>query len=201
MKFSTAWKAIQSIRGWFSNPDQARLMWEQCQDGRHAIEIGTYCGRSAILMALAMKAAGSTAKVYCVDTFQASNAELPDENTFDEFMTNVELAQVGDWIVPIRGSSSDLEIVARVPKEAGLLYIDGGHEYDQVLSDFRLWRMHVGKHGVLMVHDYYDDGQFQGVRRAVEDARKIGLVTGHMNRLAPDTVYFRRNGCGCGGWR
>lgn len=196
-----AFESVQSIRGWFSNLDQARKMWQANNDARHSIEIGTYCGKSAIFQALARKFHGVTGVVYCVDTFKATNTELQDEDTLQEFMQNVEAFGVADYVKTVVADSRNPETREKIPQGAALVYIDGGHQYNEVMGDIQAWRKHVGKSGLLMFHDYYrQPGEFAAVYRAINDARARNLI-GQIHRILPDTAYCVRANCNCDGWR
>jgi len=46
-----------------------------------------------------------------------------------------------------------------------LVFIDGGHTYEDVIEDIRLWLPKVKKGGLICGHDY--GGRYEGVRRAV----------------------------------
>lgn len=201
MTFETAWKSIQDIRGWFSNPSQARLMWDSLQSGGHAIEIGSYCGRSAVFLAMAVQAAGKEGRVYCIDTFASSSDELDGTDTYDEFLHNIATHHVEDFIEVIRGRSDAPEVIAGVPKDGSLVYIDANHDFEYVKADISNWRNYVRKDGWLVGHDYYSDGsnQFQGVKRAFDEAYNSRKLRNR--KIIPgDSVAFQRPRCGCSGW-
>lgn len=199
--FDVAWGAIQPIRGWFSNKEQARRMWNALQDGGHAIEIGSYCGRSTVFLALAVMAAGKGGLVYAVDTFESSNSELDGSGTLGEFEVNLEFFGVADHVVTLQGRSGDPKIVEAVPNGAALLYIDANHDYEFVFTDISIWRKHVRKGGLLMMHDYYTDGseQFPGVKQAADDAFGAKLLH-NREIIRGDSVCFTRPQCSCKGW-
>lgn len=175
-------------------------MWNACLNNKPAIEIGSYCGKSAVLMALAKQYADSTEKVYCIDTFQSSNEELDGTGTMDEFFGNVHLLSVSNYVCAIQADSHDPETSLRVPLGASIVYIDGGHTHEACLADIRNWRRHVALDGVMLFHDYYDDGQFPGIHSAIAQAQQERLI-GKITRIKPDAAYSTRGRC-CGNqWR
>lgn len=201
MTFETAWQQIQTIRGWFSNQSQAKLMWDSLQNGGHAIEIGSYCGRSAVLLAYACQAAQREGRVYCIDTFSSDNEELDGADTYDEFLHNIAHHKVEDFVEVIRGRSDAPEVISGVPEDAALLYIDACHDYECVVNDIANWRMHVRKDGWMVGHDYYSDGsdQFRGVKQAFDEAYNARKLRNR--KIIPgDSIAFQRPRCSCSGW-
>lgn len=67
----------------------------------------------------------------------------------------------------IEGNSNDAAVAAMVPKDVDLLFVDGGHDYDTVLGDLRLWAPKVGVGGYLLLHDYSSWELHKGVVDAV----------------------------------
>lgn len=203
MNFEQAWQVIQPIRGWLGNRLQAEMMWNLALTG-NVIELGSYCGKSTCLMALAMKSVSAPYFVYAIDTFRSTNEELPDEDTYDEFISNVIAHDVRDYVRPRRANTHDKSVAAEVPCDAALVYVDAGHDREAVWNDIGTWRMHVRKGGTMMFHDFYPPNgplgdQFPGVRQAIKEARLVGYLN-NIRYLPPDACYFVRSACGCGGW-
>lgn len=201
ISFNIAWDRVQPIRGWFSNRNQARKMWDALQNGGHAIELGSYCGRSTVLLAMACIAANRGGLVYAIDTFQSSNSELDGKSTLSEFEHNLQYFGVAEHVVAFTGSTADPAIINQVPRDAALLYIDAAHEYEHVTADIMNWRKHVRKGGMLMMHDYYTDGsnQFHGVMQAADDAVRNRFLH-NKEVIHGDSVCFVRPQCSCKGW-
>jgi predicted O-methyltransferase YrrM len=152
------------------------------------LEIGSYCGKSAIYIGEACRARGRYA-LFSVDHHRGSEEQQPGEEYFDpelfvdgrvntlpHFVENIRRADLGEWVFPIVGDS------ARVAANwsgatLGMLFIDGGHAKDTVEADERGWSRFVARGGVLCFHDVFpnpaDGGQaphevFEGVRARPE---------------------------------
>lgn len=70
-------------------------------------------------------------------------------------------------IVFIQGDSRDEKIASRVTEPVHLLFIDGGHSYENVLADIVLWTPKVVVGGVVIFHDYIREVVCAEVDRAV----------------------------------
>lgn len=68
----------------------------------------------------------------------------------------------------IWGDSTDPETVGLVSEPIGLLFIDGGHSYENVLQDLIQWTPKVCNGAMLLLHDYSDLPMHADVVRAVQ---------------------------------
>jgi MMP 1-O-methyltransferase len=118
------------------------------------LEIGSYCGKSAVYLGAGAKEAGTI--LFSVDHHRGSEEQQPGQEYFDErvvdpttgrvdtlllFRRTIDAAGLEDTVIPIVGRS---EIVARRwTTPVGLVFIDGGHSEDAVRSDFEGWAPHV----------------------------------------------------------
>ena len=111
------------------------------------VEIGTYKGGSAAIMAAAIKGI-----VYTID------------------ITNEDKTQ--DNIVFIKGNSED--IASTWDKSINMLFIDGSHFYADVRRDIINWLPKVKDGGIICFHDY---GSHTDVTIAVNESliQRIGL--------------------------
>lgn len=136
------------------------------------VEIGSWIGRTTACLALGAMEANPVPSVYAVDNWMY-------ENSYERFTTNIKIAGVNDYIIPIRIKSEDA-FISKVPSEAfldgiGFLFIDGDHHYEYVKKDIA-WIKYVKKGGKIAFHDYGDDIGKVGsaVREYLND--KGGLV-------------------------
>jgi predicted O-methyltransferase YrrM len=149
------------------------------------LEVGTWMGRSARVFADNTKGT-----VFCIDTW-ADNAygDAPAEMTskpnwlWDEFVNNhkdnIDLAIV----VPIRANSVEAAMML-VNQRYDLIFIDAGHNYEDVRSDILAWRPLLREGGILCGHDLYPDGPYHpGVLKAVSE-----LVPNY--RVVPNTTIW-----------
>jgi predicted O-methyltransferase YrrM len=154
------------------------------------IEVGSWKGQSAITMANALKNLNLEAIIHCVDTWLGAlefwdhfsdtherNLLLKNgyPNIYYQFLSNVIHAGVQDYILPFPNTSL---IAARYFKNRGiiadLIYIDGSHDYEDVLLDLEAYFPLLRNGGVMFGDDYHNG--WTGVINAVNDfANKYSL--------------------------
>ncbi|MFG2144378.1 class I SAM-dependent methyltransferase [Streptomyces sp. NPDC048696] len=136
--------------------------------GLPLLEVGTYCGRSTLLLADAARAAGTVAVT--VDHHRGSEEQQPgweyhDPETVDPevglmdtlptFRRTLHRAGLEEHVVAVVGRSPQ---VARVwGGEVGLVFIDGGHTDEHANADYEGWAPHVAEGGLLVIHDVFPD--------------------------------------------
>ncbi|WP_236240528.1 class I SAM-dependent methyltransferase [Streptomyces sp. CC228A] len=136
--------------------------------GLPLLEIGTYCGRSAILLADAARAAGTVAVT--VDHHRGSEEQQPGweyhdpevvdpqvglMDTLPTFRRTLHAAGLEPYVVAVVGRSPQ---VAKVwAGELGLVFIDGGHTDEHATGDYEGWAPRVAQGGLLVVHDVFPD--------------------------------------------
>jgi hypothetical protein len=123
---------------------------------RTIIEVGTWRGASAIRMARHMKAEGIDGAIICVDTwlgaiehflarhdtngFPALKMKHGFPQIFYQFLANVIHFGVQDVIVPLPQTSHiGARILSALGIHAGLVYIDGSHEFNDVYLDLHYY--------------------------------------------------------------
>ncbi|MET8470982.1 class I SAM-dependent methyltransferase [Streptomyces sp. NPDC006422] len=160
--------------------------------GLPLLEVGTYCGRSTILLADAARAAGVTALT--VDHHRGSEEQQPgwdfhDPETVDPvvgrmdtlptFRRTLHAAGLEDHVVALVGTSPQ---VAKVwGGELGLVFIDGGHTDEHATADYEGWAPHVADGGLLLIHDVFpvkhDEWTGQAPYRVYQRALASGAFT------------------------
>ncbi len=175
--------------------------------GLPLLEIGTYCGRSTILLAAAARAAGVTA--ITVDHHRGSEEQQPGweyhdaglvdpgvgrMDTLPAFRRTLHAAGLEDHVIAIVGRSPQVAAVWGRP--LGLVFVDGGHTDEHATGDYEGWAPHLALSGLLVVHDVFPDpadgGQapYRIYRRALDSgAFEEVSVTGSLRVL-------RRTGTG-----
>ncbi|BBZ04543.1 hypothetical protein MCHIJ_39800 [Mycolicibacterium chitae] len=175
----------------FMPADEGRALYEAARtylDGGAGVEIGTYCGKSTVLLGAAAAETGGV--LFTVDHHHGSeehqvgweyhDATMVDPKTglFDTLPTfrhTLDEAALADNVVAVVGKSA---VVARhwnTPLR--LLFIDGGHTEEAAHRDFDGWAKWVQRDGALVIHDVFpnpaDGGQapFQIYRRALESGQ------------------------------
>ncbi|HET6356314.1 class I SAM-dependent methyltransferase [Streptomyces sp.] len=136
--------------------------------GLPLLEVGTYCGRSTILLADAAREAGTTAVT--VDHHRGSEEQQPgwdyhDAETVDPeigrmdtlptFRRTLHRAGLEDHVIAVVGRSPQVAKVWGTP--LGLVFIDGGHTDEHAASDYEGWAPHVAEGGLLVIHDVFPD--------------------------------------------
>ena len=138
------------------------------------LEVGTYCGKSAIYLGAAARELGGT--VFTVDHHRGSeenqagwehhDASLVDAesglmDTLPVFRRTIERAGLEDQVVAVVGRSTTVSAHWRTP--LSLLFIDGGHAEEHAQNDYSGWAPWVMPGGLLVIHDVFpnpaDGGQ------------------------------------------
>ncbi|GAA3370923.1 class I SAM-dependent methyltransferase [Streptomyces sannanensis] len=136
--------------------------------GLPLLEVGTYCGRSTILLADAAREAGVTAVT--VDHHRGSEEQQPGweyhdptvvdpevglMDTLPAFRRTLHHAGLEEHVIAVVGRSPQ---VAKVwAGEVGLVFIDGGHTDEHATNDYEGWAPKVAEGGLLVIHDVFPD--------------------------------------------
>lgn len=187
----------------FMPADEGRALYNAAVDflnGGVGVEIGTYCGKSTILLGAAAQRTDSV--LYTVDHHHGSEEHQvgwdyhdtsmvdPTTGLFDTLPTfrhNLDAADLSDHVVAVVGKSP---VVARgwgTPLE--FLFIDGGHTEAAAHRDFENWATWVRIGGGLVIHDVFPDpadgGQapYQIYCRALENGFEEVSVTNTLRVL------------------
>jgi hypothetical protein len=132
------------------------------------LEIGSYCGKSAVYLGTACRETGSI--LYSIDHHCGSEEQQPGETYFDPELFDKETGKIDtlrffrqtiarfdleDAVVPIIGRSETVGKYWRTP--LSFVFIDGSHAYKSVLTDYETWSKHVLPKGYLVFHDIFPD--------------------------------------------
>lgn len=153
-----------------------------------ALEVGTYCGKSAIWLGAAAREVGGT--VFTVDHHRGSeenqagwehhddslvDPDLGVMDTLPTFRRTIAAAGLEEQVVAVVGRSGTVGAWWRTP--LSLLFIDGGHGVEPARTDFRTWPRWVAAGGVLAIHDVFPDPA-DGGRPPYEDVYLPALASG-----------------------
>ncbi|MEU8520195.1 class I SAM-dependent methyltransferase [Streptomyces sp. NBC_01216] len=158
---------------------------EAAKLGLPLLEVGTYCGRSTILLADVARNAGTV--VVTVDHHRGSEEQQPGWEYHDETVVDPEVglmdtlptfrrtlrkAGLEEYVIAVVGRSPQ---VAKVwSGELGFVFVDGGHTDEHATADYEGWAPKVAVGGLLVIHDVFpnpeDGGQapYRIYRRALE---------------------------------
>ena len=132
------------------------------------LEVGSYCGRSAVWLGAAARARATV--LFTVDHHRGSeenqagwewhDPEVVDPetgrmDTLPFLRRTLAAAALEDVVVPVVGPSATVGHAWATP--VGFLFIDGGHGEDVVRADEAAWLPHVRPGGLLAIHDVFPD--------------------------------------------
>lgn len=159
-----------SVKGFLDPREGAALHAAARAQAPHGpvLEIGGYCGKSALYLGAACADAGEI--LFSVDHHRGSEENQPgweyfDPELWDEaagavdtlptFRDTIRRAGLEGTVVSIVGRSIDIAHRWRTP--LSLVFIDGGHTMEHALNDYRGWSPHLAPGGILAIHDVFPD--------------------------------------------
>ncbi|MEU9008549.1 class I SAM-dependent methyltransferase [Streptomyces sp. NPDC048479] len=177
--------------------------------GLPLLEVGTYCGRSTILLADAAREAGTTA--ITVDHHRGSEEQQPgweyhdptvvdpevgEMDTLPTFRRTLHKAGLEDHVIAVVGRSPQVAKVWGTP--LGLVFIDGGHTDEHAGGDYEGWAPHVADGGLLVIHDVFPDPVDEWTGQAPYRVYLRALASGAFTEVsATDSLrVLRRTGTG-----
>ncbi len=149
-----------------------RRAWEQLPHGP-VLEIGSYCGKSAIYLGAAAREVGGPDDgrvVLTVDHHRGSeenqagwehhdptlvDPETGLMDTLPRFRETIRRAGLEDRVVALVGRSTTLSSLWRTP--LSLVFVDGGHADVPAHADYTGWARWVMAGGLLVIHDVFPD--------------------------------------------
>ena len=152
------------IDGWLS-VEEAVLLYDLARslpdDGPVLVEIGSWQGKSSLVLAKAIRRKNSP-KLYCIDPFSADGDAVSKTGyekrkvelrrpLKDVFLDNMKRAGVDDLVTVVEGYS--FSFAKKFFDPIDLVFIDGNHEYDAVLQDFCDWSPLVKPGGIIAFYD------------------------------------------------
>lgn len=181
-------------------PDEGLALYEAGLLGGSSgplLEIGTYCGKSAVYLGAAAREVGTV--LFTIDHHRGSEEmqagwEHHDPSTVDAsgridsfplFRETMRASGLEDSVVAMVGDSVTIAANWRTP--LGLLFIDGAHSPEPAMADYEGWAPHVM--GVLAIHDVFADpaeggqGPYLVFRRALADGFSSVRETGSLRVL------------------
>jgi len=160
----------EAARG-FMPPDEGRALYRAARavpvDGP-LLEIGSYCGKSAIYLGAAARDRGTV--LFALDHHRGSEENQPGWewhepdlvdpavgkiDTLPFFRRTIYDASLEGTVVAIVGDSAKVAVHWSSP--LALLFIDGGHGEVPAHRDYDLWSPRVRQGGYLAIHDVFPD--------------------------------------------
>ena len=152
--------------------NQRLALYESARDNVRIgkmIEVGSYLGASAIVLAAAMRKI-KQGTVYCIDTWQNDNMSEGKWDTYATFLDNTS-----NWsnIIPIRGRSDTVKLPFQ--DEVDLVFIDGLHSIKQLKEDFDGIKNRLSENAIVVCHDV----KLCGLQPAIEAIEKENSLKGY----------------------
>lgn len=131
------------------------------------LEVGSYCGKSAIYLGAAARRAGSVC--FTVDHHRGSeenqagwthhdpstvDAEFGLMDTLPIFRKTIARAGLEEEVIAVVGRSTTVSKHWRTP--LALLFIDGGHAEEHAHNDYGGWARWIQPGGALVIHDVFE---------------------------------------------
>ncbi len=140
----------------------------ELQVGGPLLEIGSWCGKSAVYLGTAARARGTV--LFTVDHHRGSEENQPGEEYHDPRFFDAEagavdtlpclrrtlrVAKLEDCVIPVVGRSRTVAAHWRTP--LALVFVDGGHSLEAARGDYLGWSPHLVPGGLLAIHDVFPD--------------------------------------------
>lgn len=182
------------VKGFLAEEEGLRLFelaLEACLLGP-CLEIGSFCGKSTIYLGIACRIKGRT--LFTVDHHRGSEEQQPGQLYFDSdlfdsktglidsfqyFRATIQKAELEEVVVSMITRSHVAAKDWATP--LGLVFIDGGHSYESVLTDYECWCPHLLPGGFLVFHDIFLDSAEGG--QAPLEVYKKALASGRFEEL------------------
>lgn len=161
---------IETVKGFMPANEGAALHKAALRESTNGplLEVGTYCGKSAVYIGTACKAKGQV--LFALDHHRGSEENQPgwehhDPETWDAeagamdtlpfLRRTLRAAGLEQTVIPIVGISS--VVAAHWSTPMAMIFIDGGHSELQAHTDYDCWSPHVMRGGMLAIHDVFPD--------------------------------------------
>ena len=161
---------INKIKG-FLDPIEGEALYYYAKEftkNGNALEIGSYCGKSAVYIGAAVKE--NNQKLFSIDHHRGSEEQQPGQEYFDPdllnkkgngidtlpfFLKTLKDFHLEGFVIPIVSSSH--EAYEELKMDFNMIFIDGGHSEEAAQNDYMLWSRRLDIGGVLAIHDVFPD--------------------------------------------
>ena len=143
-----------------------RLAKKYCVDS-FAVEIGSYCGKSACYIGQACKE--NNTYLVTIDHHMGSEEQQLGQEYFDpeeydykknrvdtlpSLIKNIDKFDLNDSVRPLVSDSATA--AKSLENQLDMVFIDGSHTFESARSDYESWKGKIRKGGILAIHDIYD---------------------------------------------
>ncbi len=144
---------------------ESRFLYNLARSARTVVEIGSFRGKSCVLMLTGAQDAGNTdLRITCIDPHMPTHFGAFKDEDHDAFEATINRHGFADRVDHKRMLSHD----ARPDwgdTPIDVLWIDGDHSYEGAKTDFEDWAPLVKPGGIVAGHDAYRE-RFPGVLKA-----------------------------------
>jgi predicted O-methyltransferase YrrM len=176
-KYQDCRSSVEAVTG-FMVPGQEEYLFNKVQslpNDAIVVEIGSFQGRSTVAMASAC--IGTNRHIYSIDTWDGNDSDFSERQFFEIWQENVEKNNLTQYVTPLRGYSHDVlsswtELTEG--KAIDFIFIDGSHQYEDVLKDFEMSFPLVKDGGWIAFHDVINT--WPGPDRVWHNIAKLRLI-------------------------
>jgi predicted O-methyltransferase YrrM len=188
---------MKRIEGWLDDAEADLLIAAVTRavavdpEANSVVEIGSYCGRSTVVLGSALNALGLPAefKIYAIDPLDGVVGAL-DQGikhtgpTLEKFRRNIAEAALAERVETVTKRSFEVAW----DRPICFLFVDGLHDYANVARDFHHFERWIALGGYVAFHDYAD--YYPGVKTFVNEL----LALGHYEKVhqATSMIVLRK---------
>ena len=159
----------REVPGFLAESEGLALYQAAMAAGRQGplLEVGTYCGKSAVYLGAAARQADSV--LFTTDHHHGSEEHQPGQEYHDPelvdaqgnfdtlpcFRRTIAAAGLEDRVIGLVGDSVLVSTWWRTP--LAFVFLDGGHSHERALLDYSGYTRHLQPGGVLAIHDVFAD--------------------------------------------
>ncbi len=166
---------MRPIEGWLSDEEADMLIaalfraFSALGDGGAVVEIGSYCGRSTVVLASVLQSLQSkSSRVYSIDPHDGRLGAMDQgiqryEPSLQKFHRNIASTGLTPFVQAIQAHTSKVQW----DKPISFLFIDGMHDYVNVARDFYKFEPWLAPGSYVAFHDYAH--YYPGVIRLVDE--------------------------------
>jgi glycosyltransferase involved in cell wall biosynthesis len=177
-------ETINKIEGWLADKEADLLIATTIKaclhlpSPHHIVEIGSYHGKSTVVLGSVVEAYFPEAKVYAIDPHEGVVGAMDQglehvPPTLEKFKNNIEKAGLTNIVTLIQDYSYHVSWEDPIT----FLFIDGLHDYPNVARDFWKFSPYVATGGYIAFHDYAY--YYPGVQAFVDEI----LLTGQYKKI------------------
>jgi predicted O-methyltransferase YrrM len=168
-------KEFNFVKGFLAH-EEGILLYEMAKKyctKSFAVEIGSYCGKSACYIGQACKEKGT--HLVTIDHHRGSEEQQFGEEYFDSeeydyknnrvdtlptLLRNISKFELDEHIKVVVDNSESAS--KKIKGKIDFLFIDGSHTFASARNDYESWKNKIRAGGILTIHDIYDSEEEGG---------------------------------------